>query len=233
MNCPICSANAVYASHRRGFLERGPFTWIGVLPFRCGQCQARFYRIARTDPRRRSRRRDSGLPVDQVHAPRWDVRMRATVSVTLPGQPGVVLEGASENASLEGACLRLPAALPQGSQVSVSLEGGPGTIGTVRWIRQEADKGFLHGIDYRVPLHQHAMHAQPSRRLRLRRALRRALIALIGLAGIALAAYTVASLLESLRFYDPWKKFYEPKDTERERYELLRRAEEMKRQGRP
>ncbi len=48
-----------------------------------------------------------------------------------------------------------------------------------------------------------------------------------------LAAYAVVSLMESLRIYDPWKEFYEPKDTERERYELLRRAEEMKQQGRP
>ena len=233
MNCPICLTNAVYASHRRGFVERGPFTWIGLLPFRCAQCQARFYRIAMRDPRRRSRQRGADSRGHQLRAPRWETRMRAAVSVILPGQPRVVLEGIAENASLEGVRLRLPAALAQGGQVSVSLDGGPGTTGTVRWVRAEGDGEILHGIKYGDPVQRHASHARPFRRLRIRWWLRRALITLIALAGMALVAYALVTVLESLRTYDPWKKFYEPKDTERERHELQRRTEEMKQPGRP
>jgi hypothetical protein len=50
--CPICRATKIHASHRRGLLERGPLTWVRVFPFRCGECQARFYRFDFTDPRR-------------------------------------------------------------------------------------------------------------------------------------------------------------------------------------
>ena len=159
--------------------------------------------------------------------------MRAAVMATSSGQPGVALEGTAENASLEGVCLRLPAALPKGSQVDVSLDGAPATAGTVRWILTEGEGKYLHGINYHIRLKRRALHARPFRRWWFRRCLRRALMVLIGLAGMALAAYAVVSLLESLRTYDPWKKFYEPKGTERERYELQRRDEEMKRQGRP
>ncbi len=233
MNCPICSANAVYASHRRGFVERGPFTWIGLLPFRCGQCQSRFYRIALRDPRRRMRKGEMDLPTDQLRAPRWERRIRATVTQTLPGLPPVVLEGPIENASLEGVRLRLRSALTQGSQVSVSLDGGPGRAGTVRWVQPEGKDGILHGINFNAPMQRRAAHAHPFRRMRLRRRLRRALIALIVLGAMALAVSAVVSVMESLRTYDPWKKFYEPKDIDREQYERKRLEEEQKQQRRP
>ena len=231
MTCPVCGASNVYASHRRGFLERKPLTWIGLLPFRCGQCQARFHRMALKDPRRH--RRGNTSPADQRRPPRWKTPMRVAVTVISPGQDRVVLEGVAENASLQGVCVSLPCALAQDTQVSVSLEGGPGRTGSVRWMQPQVGSEILHGIDYHVPLDQRASHARPFRRLRFRRWLRRALIVLIGLAGMAVAAYGLVYLVEVLRTYDPWSKFYEPKDTERQRYEQLMRSEESKRMGKP
>jgi hypothetical protein len=159
--------------------------------------------------------------------------MRVAVTVVSPGQDRIVLEGMAENASLQGVCVRLPRALVQDSQVSVSLEGGSGRTGSVRWMRPQEDSGILHGISYDVPLEARASDARPFRRLRFSRWLRRALIVLIGLAGLAVAAYGLVYLMEALRTYDPWSKFYEPKDTERQRHEQLRRAEESKRMGKP
>jgi hypothetical protein len=59
------------------------------------------------------------------------------------------------------------------------------------------------------------------------------LIILIGLAGMAMAAYGLVHLMEAVRTYDPWSKFYEPKDTERQRHEQLRREEESKQIRKP
>lgn len=159
--------------------------------------------------------------------------MRAAVMASSSEQPGEVLEGTAENASLEGVCVRLPAALPKGSEVDVSLDGAPATAGTVRWILTEGEGKYLHGINYHIRLKRRALHARPFRRWWFRRWLRRTLMGLIGLAIMALATYAVVSLVESLRIYDPWRKFYEPKGAERERYELQRRDEDMKRQGQP
>jgi len=159
--------------------------------------------------------------------------MRVAVTVISPGQDRVVLEGVAENASLQGVCVSLPCALAQDTQVSVSLEGSPGCTGSVRWMQPQVGSGILHGIDYHVPVDQGASHARPFRRLRFRRWLRRALIVLIGLAGMAVAAYGLVHLMEVLRTYDPWSKFYEPKDTERQRHEQLMRSEESKRMGKP
>ena len=173
------------------------------------------------------------MPNDRLRAPRWEAQMRAAVMATSSGQPEDVLEGTAENASLEGVCVRLSAALPKGTQVDVSLDGAPATAGTVRWILTEGEGKYLHGINYHIRLKRRALCARPFRRWWFRRWLRRGLMALISLAIMALAAYAVVSLVESLQTYDPWKKFYEPKGAERERYELQRRDEEMKRQGRP
>ena len=233
MTCPVCLASTVHASHRRGVLERGPLTWIGLLPFRCGQCQARFYRLAPRDPRRRHGHHDSDSPVDRTRPPRWETHMRAAVSLVSAGRAGEVVEGTAENASLEGVRVRLPVALPQGSQVSVSLEGGPARAGSVRWVQPHGESESLHGINFRGPVERRAFHARPFLRLRLRRWLRRGLVTLIGLGAMALAAYGLVSIIDALRAYDPWSKFYEPKDTERERFELQRRDEEMKRTHRP
>ncbi len=115
MTCPVCRANHVYSSHRHSILERGPLTWLGVLPFRCGQCQTRFYKIALRDPRRHRKGGDVASPVDVPRAARWTTEMTAEVTVHAPGQPTTVLKGLAENASLEGVRLRLPTGLPDGS----------------------------------------------------------------------------------------------------------------------
>ena len=159
--------------------------------------------------------------------------MRVAVRLISAGRAGEVVEGTAENASLEGVRVRLPVALPQGSQVSVSLEGGPARAGSVRWVQPHGESESLHGINFRGPVERRAFHARPFLRLRLRRWLRRGLVTLIGLGAMALAAYGLVSIIDALRAYDPWSKFYEPKDTERERFELQRRDEEMKRTHRP
>ena len=63
-------------------------------------------------------------------------------------------------------------------------------------------------------------------RLRRRQLSRRVLICLIGLCLIALTAAGLVWLLDALRTYSP--VYYEPKDVERERYEMQRRTLETK-----
>jgi len=58
--------------------------------------------------------------------------------------------------------------------------------------------------------------------LRRRRQLRRVLIGLIVLALIGLTAAGLVWLMETLRTYSP--NYYEPKDIERERYEMQQRT---------
>ena len=45
--CPRCGSSEVFRSHSRGTLERYLLRAVGVRPFRCVNCNARFYR--RTD----------------------------------------------------------------------------------------------------------------------------------------------------------------------------------------
>ncbi len=226
MTCPVCRANHVYSSHRHSILERGPLTWLGVLPFRCGQCQTRFYKIALRDPRRHRKGGDVASPVDVPRAARWTTEMTAEVTVHAPGQPTTVLKGLAENASLEGVRLRLPTGLPDGSLVSVSLQGGPSRLGNVRWNLPHNESGFLHGIRFQAALEPHGPDARPLRRLRLRRFLRRGLIVLIGSALIGLSAYGVDRLIETLRVYAP--NYYEPKDLERQIHESQRLMERQR-----
>ncbi len=213
MTCPICLAHDVYASHRRGPLERGPLTWVGLLPFRCAQCQRRFFRFAPRDPRRR--RGDDVKPpqVDRLRPPRWSIGGRATVTPTGPGQGGSVVQGRIENASLKGIRVRLPVALKEGSHITVTLEGDASRRGTVRWQRPQGETGILHGIQFETPLKRGAAYARPFRQARMRQILRRCLILLIGTACMALVAYSLVSLLEAMRRYNP--NYYEPKDIER------------------
>lgn len=225
MACPFCLGTDVYSSHRRGVLERGPLTWIGVLPFRCGQCQTRFYRIAPGDARRRRGRSDSTTPAEPRRSPRWPVNVGAVVSVDMPDRPRVVLEGVAENLSLDGVRLRLPDALAEGSEVNVAMEGAAPRLGVVRWVKPQGD-GVLHGVQFQVRLDRRGPHARPLRWIRLRRRFRRGLFALIGLAVIACAAYGLAWWMEEQRRYAP--KYYEPKDVEREIYDLRRSLDEVK-----
>ncbi len=230
MICPACQARNVYSSHRHGVLERGLLTWMGVLPFVCGQCRARFYKIALRDPRRRRKAGDPVHRSDLPRAPRWITEIAAEVTVHLHGQPSVVLKGVAKNASLEGTRLQLLTALPEGSLVSVSLQGGPSRVGNVRWNLPVDEWGFLHGIRFQVPLEPHSLQARQLRRLRLRQFLRRSLIILLGSVVIAVGAYGLDRLIESLRRYQP--SYYEPKDVERQVHELqqLRQKERQTKQ---
>ena len=226
MRCPICLATSLFRSHRRGVLERGPLTWVGLLPFRCRLCQTRFYKVALRDPRRRQRGSDADLDVDRSRAPRWVTNAEVMVTVHTPGEASVTLKGTIDNASLDGARLRLPVALPEGIQLSVALEGLPACSATVRWSQPPGESGIVHGIRFEVPPERRAPAARPLRRLRLRNLLRRSLIVLIALGAIAVAAFGIVWLTESLQRYDP--KFYEPKDLERQRYELQRLPDDQK-----
>lgn len=222
-SCPVCLANEVQLSHRRGVLERGPLTWIGIFPFRCGQCQTRFYAIALSDPRRKRGGADSTLPAERRRAPRWTTHTPGVVTVHTPGEPDMVLEGTAVNTSLEGTRLRVPALLPEGTQVTVALEGAEPRQGSVHWSHPHGEGGALHGIRFQVPLERSGVQSRPLRWVILRRLLRRGLIALIGLAGIAVAAYGLLWLINNLQTYDP--RYYEPKDLERERYQIQRLPE--------
>lgn len=70
------------------------------------------------------------------------------------------------------------------------------------------------------------MASKMMRRLRRRRVSQRLLICLAGLCLIAATAAGLVWLMESFRIYSP--SYYEPKDIERERFEMQRRAAETK-----
>jgi hypothetical protein len=225
--CPLCRSTAVYASHRTGLLERGPLTWFAILPFRCDDCQSRFYRLAWHDNRRRHRY-DADFPSPQRRPPRWPMKIRASVTVERPGEGPVALSGMTENASLEGARLRLPNAVPEGSRVELTFEGGAVASGSVRWNRPDGEEDVVHGLRLDSPLKPPGLHSKPLRRLRRQRFLRRLLIGLIGLALIAAAAWGLVWMMDAFRAYNP--QYYEPKDIDRQRYELQRQLEEVNRQ---
>jgi len=223
LNCPVCQAAQTHPSHRRGILERGLLTWVGVLPFRCVLCQTRFYRIALNDPRRKRSGDDTLSFTDKVRPPRWRSNVPAVITVHDPGQEAVALNGMALNASFEGACVRLSTALPEGSVVGVAFEGGPSRQGSVRWVASQTDSGVLHGIRFQVAVERGGAYSHRYRFLRLRQLIRQGLSGLIGLLFIAVAAFAVNWLTDALRTYDP--KYYEPKDLERQRYQEERRKQ--------
>lgn len=232
MICPACRGNVIYSSHRRGILERKILTWMGVFPFHCGHCRTRFYKIALKDLRRQRRTSDPGQATDYLpRAPRWITEIAAEVVVQVPGQPSIMLKGVAKNASLEGTRLHLVKALPEGSVVSVSLQGKPPRLGSVRWSLPDRESGFLHGIRFQVPLEPHGFLARPLRRIRLRRIVRRGAIILGGSIVIAAAAYGLDRLIESLRAYRP--TYYEPKDVERQEYENQQLTEQQRQTKQP
>ena len=47
--CPYCGSAEVFRSHRRGAMEKFLLRPIGVRPFRCVNCDARFYRLSRSE----------------------------------------------------------------------------------------------------------------------------------------------------------------------------------------
>lgn len=153
------------------------------------------------------------------------------MTVTPPGQASVILRGLAVNASLAGVRLQLPIALEEDSRVSVALNEGPPRKGIVRWARFQGESGFLHGVRFDAPAMWQGAISGPRRHLHVRMVLRRSLILLISAASIAAAAYGLVWLIEAVRTYDPM--YYEPKDLERERHELQRKVEELKRSQKP
>jgi hypothetical protein len=227
--CPVCHAIDVRASHRQGWLEHGPLSWIGVLPFRCGSCQTRYRRFAYWEVRRRR-----GFLVsesDQVRPPRW--RFGVAIRITIQPLNGMTqtVDGETENASARGMRVRLPLAVPVGTRLSLTLLKSAHE-GVVRWNAPHETSGYLHGIELDKALDRHAKASRPLARLRRRLFFRRLLLRSIVLGLIAIAAAGLVWLLESMRTYDP--QYYEPKDIERERYEMHRPAGDAKlRPGRP
>jgi hypothetical protein len=47
--CPRCGSSEVFRSHRHGTVERYLLRAIGVRPFRCVNCDGRFYRLKQSD----------------------------------------------------------------------------------------------------------------------------------------------------------------------------------------
>ena len=47
--CPYCGGSEVFRSHRRGTMERYLLRAVGVRPFRCVNCDARFYWLKHAD----------------------------------------------------------------------------------------------------------------------------------------------------------------------------------------
>jgi DNA polymerase II large subunit len=43
--CPYCGGSEIFRSHRRGAVEKYLLRAIRVRPFRCVDCDARFYRL--------------------------------------------------------------------------------------------------------------------------------------------------------------------------------------------
>jgi hypothetical protein len=89
----------------------------------------------------------------------------------------------------------------------------------------EGDHDVVHGVRLNQPWRAHSLSSKPLRRLWWRRLRRRLFIAAIGLGFIALAAWGLVWFMDASSGYAP--KYYEPKDTERERAELQRRLEEL------
>ena len=225
-NCPACQSNGVYASHRRGILERGPLTWFGIFPYRCGQCQTRFYRSTGRSFRRPAAVQASLSPYPPRSA-RWPIRLPADIQLFSPQDRNAKLAGTTENVSLYGVQVRLPVIVDVGSQIEVWMQGEESHVGGVRWHRPQGGAGVLHGVQFTAPFNRRTRYAWPFRHLVWRQRLRRLWFTLVGLVVMAGAAYGLVWMLEALRVYDP--KYYEPKDIERQWHELQRGLPEPQR----
>jgi hypothetical protein len=161
-------------------------------------------------------------PDHRPRGPRWPMRIPVVVELFRADPPVAPLRGETVNLSLEGVEIRLPVRLPVESRVHVTLEGAAMRSGSVRWTKLAEVSGVLHGVELHAPIEHRAPHARPLRRLRRRQFLRRLGFALVGLVLIAITTAGLVWLMEAFRNYNP--KYYEPKDFERERYEIQRRS---------
>jgi len=215
--CPVCATNGIYASHRRGFLERGPLSWIGVLPFRCGQCNARFYRFAPGAKRGRVERTVLPTGSDHLRPLRWTMASEAAVTLYREDGSTSSFAGRVENASSGGMGILLPTELPEGSILNVEIPDIPSRLGRVRWVKAGGPEGTLHGLEFESTPESPALAYRPSLARRARRIRRRVFVGLISLAMLALAAYGLVWLIEEFRGYRP--QYYEPKDVERQQFQ--------------
>lgn len=216
MGCPVCGSQDLFASHRKGLLERGPISWVGVFPYRCGECQTRFYRWTGTKGRRR-RSGASSESVEHVRPARWRHVDEVAVQLMDGDRPSAPVVGESTNVSLEGVGLRLPTPLQEGKQVSVALKGGAVRTGTVRWMKVDEKAGYAHGVQLDSAFEQRGRLAKPWRRMRRRQMVRRLGLLLGGLLVMAGLAWSLIWAMDVFHAYDP--KYYEPKDIERQQHE--------------
>lgn len=224
--CPVCQATNVRASHRQGWLEHRPLTWVGVLPFRCGSCQTRYRRFAYSEVRRRREFLVSAS--DEVRPPRWRFRIATRVTIQPSGGTPETVDGETENASARGVHVRLPRVVPVGSHLSLTLQEGAARGGVVRWTALHETSGYLHGIELDKPLERHTKASRPLARLRRRLFFRRLLLGIVAFGLMVMAAAGLVWLLEAMRVYNP--QYYEPKDIERERHEIQRPSGDAKQQ---
>lgn len=215
--CPVCGTDGVYASHRRGILERGLLSWVGVLPFRCGQCNARFYRFAPGARRRRAENTFEPTGSDHLRPVRWSMKAEAAVTLYQPDGTTRSFVGQVENASASGVGLVLPMTLPEASVLNIDIPGLPSRVGRVRWLKESGVEGTHHGIEFDSPSEISSLVYRPSLAKRARRVRRRVFVGLISLALLALAAYGLVWLIDEFRGYRP--QYYEPKDIERQQHQ--------------
>ncbi len=192
--CPGCRSVDVYPSHRRGWLERGPLTWFAVLPFRCGACQTRFYRLALGDPRRRHSV-DIVSSADRSRAPRWHFHGFVTVTLAQHGKP-LTLSGETENIGFFGVRVRIPQALSVASKVGVSIDGASEQEGIIRWCKPYAVTGYWHGIEFRTRFRGSRGFTRPYLMMRLRVWGRRLVFAAFFLLLMAAAAAGLVRVLD-------------------------------------
>jgi len=196
----------------------------GCSAIRCGSCQTRYRRFAFSEVRRR---RDFLVSEsEEVRPPRWRFEVATRITIQpLEGKTQTV-EGQTENASARGMCVRLPLAVAVGTHLSLTLEEGSAR-GVVRWVKTHETMGYLYGINW-TRRWIGTRRSRPLARLRRRVFFRRLLLGSIALGLMAIAAAGLVWLLESMRTYNP--QYYEPKDIERERYEMSRPTGDAKQQ---
>jgi hypothetical protein len=131
MRCPVFGGFELYASHRKGFFERSPLSWIGILPYRCGECQTRFYTWVGRRPQRRGARETIGGG-ERDRPARWPHADQVSVQVLEGRQRSTSIAGETANLSLKGMRLRLPISLAEGNQLSLALKEAAPRTWTVR-----------------------------------------------------------------------------------------------------